>query len=46
MFLFIQVSPSISTEWMIDDAYPAAVGSTDEEWAILGEWNTREEEGV
>jgi hypothetical protein len=46
MFLFIQVSPSISTELMIDDENPAAVGLTDEYWAILEEWNAREQEGV
>jgi hypothetical protein len=45
-FLFIQVSPSISTEWIIDDENPAAGGLTDEDWAILEEWNAREEEGV
>jgi hypothetical protein len=45
-FIFIQESPSISTEWITDEENPAAVYSTEDRRANLEECNAREEEGV
>jgi hypothetical protein len=45
-FIFIQVSPSISTECIIDEENPAAVYSTEDRTANLEECYAWEEEGV